>query len=97
VDDSVKLRVRETGPLSERSSMARKRYQHGSVRLVGKSKDRSAGRYREDVISMDGTVRRVRREVVFGSKSELPTKRLAQRRVETVLFRIKRLDYSPTA
>ena len=95
MDDSAKLRVRETGPSSERNSMARKRYQHGSVCLVGKNKDRWAGRYREDVIGMDGTVRRVRREVILGRKIELPTKRLAQRRMETVLFRINRLDYTP--
>jgi len=75
--------------------MARKRYQQGSVYLVGKSKDKWVGRYREDVIGINGHTRRVRREVILGSKRELPTKRLAQRRMDTVLARINGLDYRP--
>jgi integrase len=90
------LRVhRETESSSERSSMARKRYQQGSVYLVGKSKDKWVGRYREDVIGIDGNARRVRREVILGSKRDLPTKRLAQRRMDSVLSRINGLDYRP--
>jgi integrase len=75
--------------------MARKRYQQGSVYLVGKSKDKWVGRYREDVIEIDGNARRVRREVILGSKRDLPTKRLAQRRMDSVLSRINGLDYRP--
>jgi len=75
--------------------MARKRYQQGSVYLVGKSKDKWVGRYREDVIGIDGNARRVRREVILGSKRDLPTKRLAQRRMDSVLSRINGLDYRP--
>src|SRR6266700_4881321 len=75
--------------------MARKRYQPGSVYLVGKSKDKWVGRYRKDVIGIDGKARRVRREVILGSKRDLPTKRLAQRRMDSVLSRINGLDYRP--
>lgn len=75
--------------------MARKRYQQGSVYLVGKSNDKWVGRYREDVIGIDGNTRRVRREVILGSKRDLPTKRLAQRRMDIVLARINGLDYRP--
>lgn len=75
--------------------MARKRYQQGSVYLVGKSKDKWVGRYREDVIEIDWNARRVRREVILGSKRDLPTKRLAQRRMDSVLSRINGLDYRP--
>jgi len=75
--------------------MARKRYQQGSVYLVGKNNDKWVGRYREDVIGIDGNTRRVRREAILGSKRELPTKRLAQRRMDSVLSRINGLDYRP--
>lgn len=44
---------------------------------------------------IDGNTRRVRREVILGSKRELPTKRLAQRRMDSVLCRINGLDYRP--
>ncbi len=75
--------------------MARKRYQQGSVFLVGKEEVKWAGRFREDVIGMDGSAKRVRREVILGSKRDLPTKRLAQRRMEAVLARVNGLDYRP--
>jgi integrase len=75
--------------------MARKRYQQGSVFLVGKAEVKWAGRFREDVIGMDGNTKRVRREVILGSKRDLPTKRLAQRRMEAVLARVNGLDYRP--
>ena len=75
--------------------MARKRYQQGSVYLVGKNKDKWVVRYREDVIGIGSNTRRVRREVILGSKRDLPTKRLAQRRMDSVLSRINGLDYRP--
>ena len=75
--------------------MARKRYQRGRVFLDGKNKDKWAGRYREDVIGMDGKIRRVRRYVILGTKRELPTKRLAERRMDALLSRINCLDYRP--
>jgi len=71
--------------------MARKRFQRGYVYLDG---DKWKGRYREDVITATGT-QRVRREVILGTRSEVSTKRLAERRMEVVLGRINGLDYRP--
>jgi integrase len=68
--------------------MARKRYQKGHVYLDG---DKWKGRYREDVISGGETIR-IRREVILGSKRELPTKRLAERRMEVALARVNGLQ-----
>jgi integrase len=76
---------------SERDSMARKRFQRGYVYLDG---DKWKGRYREDVITSTGT-ERIRREVILGTRKELPTKRLAERRMELVLARINGFDYRP--
>jgi len=81
---------------NERGLMARKRYQKGSVFLSGKNKDKWIGRYREDVIRMDGKTRRLRRDSILGTKRELPTKRLAQRRLDAILARINGLDYRAT-
>ena len=70
--------------------MARKRYQKGFVYLDG---DKWKGRYREDLITGEGT-KRIRREVILGCKREM-TKPLAERRMEVVLARINGLDYRP--
>lgn len=75
--------------------MARKRYQHGRVFLKGKKKEKWVGRYREDVVEITGTTKRVRRSVILGTKRELPTKRLAERRLAAILARINCLDYRP--
>jgi integrase len=71
--------------------MARRRFQKGHVYLDG---DKWKGRYREDVITARGT-ERVRREIILGTKRELPTKHLAERRMEVALARINGLDYRP--
>jgi integrase len=71
--------------------MARKRFQRGHVYLDG---DKWKGRYREDVITSTGT-QRVRREVILGTRSEVPTKLLAERRMEVVLARVNGFDYQP--
>jgi integrase len=75
--------------------MARKRYQHGRVFLKGKKKEKWVGRYREDVADITGTTKRIRRSVILGTKRELPTKRLAERRLAAILARINCLDYRP--
>lgn len=75
--------------------MARKRYQNGRVFLKGKKEEKWVGRYREDVVEVTGTTKRVRRSVILGTKRELPTKRLAERRLATILARINCLDYRP--
>ena len=72
---------------SQGGSLARKRYQTGSVFLRGKNPV-WIGRYREDVIRPDGKVVRKRRSVVLGTKKEFPTKRLAERRFEQYLARV---------
>jgi integrase len=83
------------GPSRNENSMARKRYQRGRVFLEGKKKDKWAGRYREDVMEIDGKTRRVRRYVILGSKRELATKRLAERKMDAILARINDLNYRP--
>jgi len=75
--------------------MARKRFQRGSVSLCGKT-PMWYGRYREDVIGEDGKVQRVRRNVPLGSKKEYPTKRLAERALDRLLFRINDPSYRPS-
>jgi integrase len=92
VRDSVTLPDhREVASSSERGSIARKRFQRGHVYLDG---DKWKGRYRGDVITGQGA-QRVWREVILGTKRELPTKRLAERRMEGALARINGLDYRP--
>src|SRR6266852_9284890 len=86
---------RTIGPTGKEKSVARKRYQHGRVFLKGKKKEKWVGRYREDVVEMDGTTKRIRRSVILGTKRELPTKRLAERRLDAILARINCLDYRP--
>src|SRR5215472_14937431 len=78
-------------PSREGNSVARRRHQHGHVYLDGL---KWKGRYREDVITAAGT-KRIRREVILGTRKELPTKRLAERQMEILLARINGLDYRP--
>jgi integrase len=76
-------------------SLARKRYQKGRVFLRGKANPAWVGRWREDVIGADGSTRRVERSEVLGLKSEIPTQRLALRRLELLLCKVNSLDYRP--
>src|ERR1700686_5776686 len=86
---------RAVGTSGKENSMARKRYQNGRVFLKGKKEEKWVGRYREDLVEVTGTTKRVRRSVILGTKRELPTKRLAERRLATILARINCLDYRP--
>ena len=86
---------RAVGASGKENSMARKRYQNGRVFLKGKKEEKWVGRYREDVADITGTTKRIRRSVILGTKRELPTKRLAERRLATILARINCLDYRP--
>jgi len=43
------------------------------------------GRWREDVIQPDGSITRVNRKEVIGTKKDLPTKKLALRELERKL------------
>jgi len=74
--------------------MARRRFQNGCVFLRGK-KPVWVGRYREDIIGPDGQPVRVLKSIVLGTKRELPTKRLAERRMEAELARINSPSYRP--
>lgn len=78
----------------ERGSMARRRFQNGCVFLRGKNPV-WVGRYREDIVGPDGHPVRVLKSIVLGSKKELPTKRLAERRMEQELTRINAPSYRP--
>jgi integrase len=88
-------RHRAVGASGKENSMARKRYQHGRVFLKGKKEEKWIGRYREDMVEITGETRRVRRSVILGTKRELPTKHLAERRLAAILARINCLDYRP--
>ena len=71
--------------------MARRRYQVGSLYLKGES---WIGRWREDVI-LGGKVLRVRRARAIGTKTELPTRKLALRRLESLLAKVNAPSYRP--
>lgn len=74
--------------------MARRRYQIGRVFLRGKN-PKWIGRWREDVILESGEIRRIERSTVLGTKAEVPTQKLARRRLEAILARINAPDYRP--
>jgi integrase len=80
----------------EAQRMARRRYQRGTVMLSGSRNPAWIGRYREDVVEPGGQVRRVCRKVVLGYKTDIPTKKLALREMESRLGGINSYDYQPT-
>lgn len=75
--------------------MARRRYQQGRVFLRGKKPPKWVGRFRVDVVQQDGTVMRVERSVVLGTRRELPTEKLARRRLELLVAPINSPGYRP--
>ena len=75
--------------------MARRRYQKGRVFLRGTKKRVWVGRWREDLVLADGSIRRVERSAILGDERELKTKRLAQRRLDLTLARINAPEYRP--
>lgn len=75
--------------------MARRRYQRGSV-MFNPRRQEWLGRYREDVIRPDGSTVRTRPQVVLGTKKDLPTQRLAARKLDEILSRINASSYQPT-
>jgi hypothetical protein len=75
--------------------LARRRYQKGQI-LFSKSRQLWLGRYREDTIRPDGSVIRARPQIVLGTKKELPTQRLAARKLDEILSRINDCAYQPT-
>jgi len=81
------------------SSLARRRYQNGSLFLAGKSRRVWKLRWLDDVIQADGTIRRVHRSEVLGTLVEFPTRRLAERAREERLSLVNSPTYRarPTA
>ncbi len=75
--------------------MARRRYQKGRVLLRGKKSQVWVGRWREDVVNAEGSVKRVEKSVILGRKVEIPTRRLAMRRLELLLDRVNAPSYRP--
>src|ERR1700680_4453588 len=59
------------GRASGKESMARPRYQNGSLTVRGKRRKLWVARWREDVIREDGTIARTHRKVVLGAVNEL--------------------------
>jgi integrase len=70
--------------------MARKRYQKGQLWLEG---NRWLGRWREDVLT--NGVKRVRIQVVIGTRNEYPTQRLARRALDERMAHVNAIDYRP--
>jgi hypothetical protein len=76
--------------LSRENKMARRRYQHGSLKDDG---DRWVIRWREDLVA-DGKIKRIHRWDVL-SKKAYPSKRLAQRKFDEILAKVNDPDYRP--
>ena len=75
--------------------MARRRYQQGRVFLRGKHPPKWVGRWREDILSDGGKVKRVERSIVLGTRTEFPTERLARRRLEVLVAPVNSTSYRP--
>ena len=73
--------------------MARRRYQQGQVFLRGKRFPVWIGRWREDIITPEGKIKRVRKSEVLGTRKQYPTKRLALRVLEDRLSPINDPSY----
>src|SRR5262245_47805846 len=68
--------------------MARRRYQTGRIYVRGKRCPRYIGRWREDVIQADGSIRRIERYTVLGTVVELKTEKNARRAFEPILAEV---------
>jgi integrase len=75
--------------------VARRRYQQGCLFLRGNKRKVWVLRYREDVMLPNGQIARVNRSEVLGSLVDIPTRRNAQRLVESRLRPINQGIYRP--
>ena len=75
--------------------MARRRYQQGCLYLRGSKRKVWVLRFREDVMLPDGQIARVNRSEVMGPLADIPTRRIAQRLVESRLRAINQGIYRP--
>ncbi|MGH9682313.1 MAG: tyrosine-type recombinase/integrase [Candidatus Acidiferrales bacterium] len=79
--------ARKCGRANGKDTMARPRYQDGSLFIRGKRTKVWVARWREDVIREDGTLNRTQRTVVLGSITELSRREarsLLQKRVSEI-------------
>src|SRR5438132_2580531 len=83
----------QPGQRTGANPLARRRYQKGSIRFVN---GKYIGRWREDVILASGTLKRLNRKKILGTKEDFKTKREAQRALDLLLAPINSLDYRPT-
>lgn len=75
--------------------MARRRYQQGCLFVRGTKRKVWVLRYREDVMLPSGQIDRVNRSEIIGALADIPTRRLAQRIVDTKLRVINQGIYRP--
>ena len=76
-------------------NLSRRRYQKGQIFKRGKREPKWFGSFREDIVDSNGNIRRVRRTVKLGTLVELPTRKLARRRMDQYLARINAPGYRP--
>lgn len=96
---SLPLEAQQNGEREERK-LARRRFQKGSLFLrQNKRQPVWVGRWLEDEVGSDGTVHRVHRNEVLGTKDEFPTRRLALRELQSRLDLVNAPTYRarPTA
>jgi integrase len=74
--------------------MARRRWQEGTVYLEG---DTWKGRFLEDVVSLDGSTRRVYRKIALGTLDRIPSKSIARRMLKPHIDRVNSIHYRPRA
>ena len=75
--------------------MIRRRYQTGSLVLRGKRKRVWVARWREPVISSDGTLKSIRRSEIIGTLADFPTKRQARALLESRLHEVNHTLQKP--
>jgi integrase len=75
--------------------MARRRFQTGSIRLRGKRRKVWVGKWREDFILPDGSIRRIQKGEIIGTLAEYKTRRLAERALQLRLGEVNSTVYKP--
>jgi integrase len=80
----------QPGQRNRELSVARRRYQKGSIKFT---RGKYRARWREDIVRTDGTVHRINRKKILGSKQDFKTTREAQRALDLILAPINALDY----
>lgn len=77
--------------------MARKRFQKGHVRIRRTKNPYWEGFYWEDLRFEDGRIVRKQRTLNLGRVEDIPTKRLAERKLADALAEVNDVDYKPRA